>query len=154
MINDLKSLQPDDRVTIDDSRVIETAGTEEFQISHQNHFEVEDGEIVFLSIDNYFLVCYETSDTERYFFYEIYYEGSEAKKYLRKDQFVKSFKICVEEDKATNFKVSEESPLIGDDVIFSQYKASAYFDAALLEKVNDRFNLYVGFEIESDCLLL
>jgi len=154
MIDEIKELDIDSVVSIEHKGINEYFDLEEISVDTLECFDIDDGLIVLIRCENYVLVSYEIGNVERHFFYEIYDEGSNSR-FTKKDQFIKQFKIEVD-DKPSVYKITEESPFITDDEEkrFCQFRSNKYFDSALVELTNNQWILYVGFEIESDNLII
>ena len=155
MIEQLKELRKGDMITIDHDGVQDLANAEDLTITDVALYEVEDGQICSLTLDQFTLLAYEVADVSRYFFYETLDEGSGKNKYCRKGEFVRQFKMPIE-DKRTAFVMVEECPLVTEDesMSFCQYKSESYYDSIMVATAEDQWVIYIGIELEEQQILL
>lgn len=155
MIELLKELQSGEMITIDHDGVKELANSEDLTITDISCYEVEDGQVCVVSLDQFTLIAYEVADVVRYFFYEILDDGRGKNKYFRNGEFVRQFKVQLD-DKKTAFMRVEECPLVTEDeaAYFCQYKSESYFDSIMVTISEDHWFVYLGMEIEEQHILI
>lgn len=174
MIEEIKELNPDDTITIEDESVEEFTGQTTFTVSEVRIYSNDDCEIVLVGLDEFYLIIHSVENNPRYFMYELQESGTvedlieEGYNYINDDDDFRKKIVIREEGKTNIFKHSELGAIYDlnvdrdDEAEQEPYSVSiceyisnnAYMPNIFIERVDDDANIFTGFEIEEDVIEL
>lgn len=161
MMEELKELQEDSVVFFTNEEAVELFDGEEMRVTGVKVYSTDDGEMVVVEMDEFYLVAHNFQSEEAYYVYRLVDSGEdledEGYKFLKDDgDFCQRIAIRNEEGKAQVYHHSDVGPLYGvtrDDaeVSLCEFQSnSADLTHILIEKDDDGASIMQGFEISED----
>jgi hypothetical protein len=162
MLENIKDIQSDDVICFTEEDAIDFIGEEDLTVSEVRNYVADDGELVVVDMDEFYLVVHNFQSEEKYFIYLLIDEGSIEEleqggfKFFNEDDEFRHKIVNREEGKPHVFHYSEVGAVYGltreadgDESSFCEYKsASAQYDHILVERNEECARLMHGFEID------
>lgn len=173
MIEDFKTLEPEDTILFTDNQVIDFFEEEEMTVTGVRVYSLDDTEMVIVEMEDFCLVAHNFETEEKFFVYQLIDEGDtgdledEGYKFLNdEDDF--RHKIVIREDgKASVYHPSDTGAIYGltrekydgdedgggepQEVSICEFQSSsARLSKILIEREDDRAYILQGFEINDD----
>jgi len=174
MLEELKELVPGEMLTIDDPDVREFTENEDFNVLGVKIYSQDEGEILFLDLDGYYLVCHTFDGDPRYYIYELNADGDEDDlsddgfRLVLKDDPLPHKMYAGRNDREVLYKATigpvyelnvdredgpEESE--GGEIAVCEYRSkSKHHSHALIELLDTTFRVYQGFQISKNSIVL
>lgn len=161
MFNDLKELHIGEMISIDGKKVNKLTGNQDFTVSNIRLYSQEEGEIIFIDLENFYLVGHTFEGFPNYFFYE---ENDDLYEIFKNDEFSPKIKTY-KNNKMFVYKIVTEPfynlipelPLDEDvcEISCCEYISNSKFlSHVLIEKIDTNLTLYHGFKINKTNILI
>jgi len=174
MFEALKELTAGEMLTIDDGDVHEFTDAEDFNVVGVKVYSQDEGEIAFLDLDGFFLVAHTFDGDPRYYVYELNANGDEDEledegfRLIVKDEPLPRKLYAGRNDREIPYKatigpvyelnVDRDDSTEADDaghVAVCEYRGKTrQMTHILIEMLDATFNVYQGFQIAEDSIVL
>lgn len=166
MFETLKELSKKDRFSIDDKNVISMCGEEDFTVHETRLYTQDEGELLIIDVNDYYLIAHNFGGDSRYYFYEINESGT------IEDLEELGFRLLDDDNEyKERFKIKATKPILckihygpiynlsqdGNDgeINFCEYRTSnKQFPVLAMEENEDIITLYQGIRISESNIVI
>lgn len=141
----IRLLKQNSKINIDNQDVLGILPRKRMIVESIASYDIEDGEIFVITIDNFAIIYCDIMDSQKYYFCEIYDEGTKKLKYHKNESLVKKFKLADEK-----YICPEGYSFSVDDNQLGVYESDAYYSFILINWTPISWVMYRGFEIKEN----
>lgn len=153
MIDDLKQLSAGDMLTLDNDEIYNFTNGQDFYVIETNSYDVENGEIVIIQLDTDFtLVVHNFTSLVKLYIYELYEEHSDDV-YYRENRFASQIKLEGGAESVVYTRIGE-GQTTDTETVFCEYNSDSYFNSILIRVSEENTEVFRGFEIGEDDLVI
>ncbi len=169
MFDVLKDLSPGDAFTIDDPKVFDFTQSEDFEVVEKKLYTGDEGDLLIIDTDGYYLVAHTLAGDPRYYIYEMNLSGTiseledDGVSVLNDDgEFRERFSIKGQKPTPLTAVIGpiyglnlEDTEVECTEAACCEYRAkSKHYPVTLFEKCDTHFNVYQGFRISENSIVI